>query len=674
MEAEAGESMNQCLVGRVRAAVAESEFLRVVASVRADGGRSFALGADPVRPLRPAEIDRLESQGNWSDDWSRVLVADGFDVRRVRGSYFQGEVILGRFDDPVPFAGGSLPAGVYNSTLADCVVGHNALVREVKLLANYVVGPAAVLFACGRVTCGGKTTFGNAIDLSVGIETGGREVPVYAELDVEVAAAVARPRQAGLVACYREAVAEYRTRAACRRGIVGPGARLENTPHVEDAFVGPHCRVDGATMLADCTLLGNRDEPARVDSGACVRQAVLQWGARVSTLAVVHRALLTEHSHVERHAKVADSILGPNTAVAEGEVTASLLGPFVASHHQALVIATLWPEGRGNVGHGASAGCNHTSRAPDQEFWAGEGMFLGLGVNIKFPSDFSRAPYTVVACGVDLLPQRVTFPFSLLTTPSERHDTVPPAYNEIFPGWVLAENTYALKRNESKFRARNKARRTAFDFAVFRPDTIDLMRDACLRLEDVRPIKDVYTDRDIEGLGKNYLIEASRRKAVRAYHAAIRLYALLGLLARVRTSLADGDQDASGRLLTAPSADPLWEHQRQLLVANLGVPTVRAGLEQLLGMLERVAAGVEQSKAKDDVRGARILDDYVDAHVAAADDPVVRATWAETRQLQAEVEQCLRHLGPDEDAAPRQGPWGMRGRADASRSPNLYVA
>src|SRR3712207_7220929 len=49
----------------------------------------------------------------------------------------------------------------------------------------------------------------------------------------------------------------------------------------------------------------------------------------------------------------------------------------------------------------AKAGSNHTSRAPDQEFRPGEGLFLGLGVNIKFPSDFRGSPYSVIACGVD---------------------------------------------------------------------------------------------------------------------------------------------------------------------------------------------------------------------------------------------------------------------------------
>src|SRR5207253_8981239 len=99
----------------------------------------------------------------------------------------------------------------------------------------------------------------------------------------------------------------------------------------------PAC-VEGATLVADSALLSSRDEPVEVRSGACVTGALLQWGSQVTTLALVDRSVLTEHTQVERHGKVTHSILGPNTGVAGGEVTASLLGPFVSFHHQALLI------------------------------------------------------------------------------------------------------------------------------------------------------------------------------------------------------------------------------------------------------------------------------------------------------------------------------------------------
>jgi Domain of unknown function (DUF4954) len=632
-----------CPVARVREALATSTLLRDVASVREDGGRAFAVGTARVRPLYSQEVDRLEALGNTADDWSRVRVADGFDWRHVRHCHFGGDVLIGRLAGHVEVAGARFPVGVYHSTVVNCVLGNDVLVREVKLLANYVLGEAAVLFDCGSVVCDAATAFGNGAALPLGPETGGREVPVYAEIDVATAAAIARSRhRPDLLARYAAAVAEYADRARSPRGIIGPGASLCHTPRVRNVYVGAGARVEGATLVEDSTLLGDPDEPARVESGACVSGSLLQWGSRASTLALVSRAVLAEHAHAERHAKVSDSIVGCNSGVAAGEVTASLVGPFVSLHHQALLIAALWPEGKGNVSYGANVGSNHTGKAPDQEFLPGEGLFLGLGVNVKYPADFSRSPYTILACGVTTLPQRLAFPFSLVNLPAAHLPNVSPAYNQLVPAWLLTDNLYAVRRNEAKFRARNLARRTSLETEVFRPAIVELMRDAVRRLEAVPP-REVYTERDVEGLGKNYLLEADRAAAVEAYRFFIRYYALLGLSCRVREALARG---AGGidRLLTMRSAAQPWEHQRRILAEDFGCTDVAAALRDLPDVLERVARGVELSKGKDDHRGRKVISDYADAHVPAAGDPFVRQTWDETARQRHEVELLLERL------------------------------
>jgi hypothetical protein len=346
-----------------------------------------------------------------------------------------------------------------------------------------------------------------------------------------------------------------------------------------------------------------------------------------------------ESSHAERHAKVSVSLLGPNTGVAEGEVTASFLGPFVGFHHQALAIAVFWPGGKGNVGHGTSAGCNHTSRAPDQECWLGEGTFLGLGVQLKYPIDLSPAPYSVVASGVSLLPQRVVFPFSLINVPVESRPTLPQALNEIIPGWVLTDNLYMLKRAEAKFRVRDHARGGNFDFEVFRPATVERMRDACRLLTVVAHSTDVYTECDLPGLGKNFMSEANRLRALRVYRTFIRLYSLRALLTRLRSArLVEGRPEL---LLQTASPDSRWEHARRLLIGELGVHDVCLALRELPELLEQEARAVERSKTRDDERGRRIIADYGDVHVSADRDPVVRDCWDEARRLQMEIKGLL---------------------------------
>src|SRR5438132_5702452 len=110
------------LIAKVRNAAAQSDLVQAVCSIRPDGGRAFALGEVPLRPLYEEEIGHLERLGNSCANWSRLRVADGFDWRRVRNCAFQGDVLLGRSNRDVRLAEGvELPAGLSNATVCNCV-------------------------------------------------------------------------------------------------------------------------------------------------------------------------------------------------------------------------------------------------------------------------------------------------------------------------------------------------------------------------------------------------------------------------------------------------------------------------------------------------------------------------------------------------------------------------
>ncbi len=632
-------------IDTVQAHLRSSEVLRAVTSVRGDSGRALALGTAPLRSLTTAEVERLEALGNTAEDWRRVRVAEGFDGERVRQSHFRGDVVLGRFsDDVTPVDGVRIPAGVVRSTVVNSVIGHDALVCDVRLLANCIAAEYALLWDCGMIVGTGRTTFGIGQILPLGVETGERSLPVYAEITVAVAAALTQGRvREQLLKPYERLLADHEQAVASPYSIIERGALVRGTALVQDAYLGPHAVVDGAARVENSAILSSADEPAQLSAGVCVKHSLIQWGSHVSDLALVEQSVVLEHARVERQAKVSGSLIGPNTTVAEGEVTASLLGPFIGFHHQALAIAVRWPDGKGNVGHGASAGCNHTSRAPDQECVLGEGVFLGLGTALKYPIDLSKAPYSVVASGVSLPPQKISFPFSLIDIGSPPAG-VPPGHHEIVPAWVLSDNLYMLKRSESKFRARDRASRNCFAYDVFRPEMVDLMRDARRCLESAPLVKDVYTERDILGLGKNYVSEPQRRRAVLSYGFFIRYYALLSLLERLRICPEAALGRVAGRLLTMPSTNARWEHARCLLTEELHVGDVPGALRELADVLEQLAQDVERARARDDERGRRIIEDYALVHAPAEQDAIVRQTWDETRQRQQEIENLLARL------------------------------
>jgi hypothetical protein len=632
------------LLESIRKTISESAFLATLAMLRVDGGHQFALGNSQVRPLEPTEIEGLRSAGCSASSWSQILVAEDFDWRRVERVRFLENVVLGRFrGNTIVALGLEQPTGVYDSVLAHCVIGHDALVERVGLMSRVVVGQRAIVWNCGRVVCRGATTFGSDTMITVGPQSGGRRVPLYAEIDVPGAAALATCKNTDQLGAYEAIRLDYRIRARFDRTILCADSRLLQVDTVTDAFVGVGSLVDGCRLLAESTLLSSVEEPVRILGAQSVQNSVLQWGSSVESGGTVQSALLAEHSCVQDQGSLRNSLLGPNSVVGRGEVDACLLGPFVALHHQSMLISTVWPEGKGNISSGANVGANHTGRAPDQEFWPGEGMFIGLGVNVRFPADFTMAPYSVLACSVTTSPQRVEFPFSLINSPTHSFPHLPPTLNQIVPAWLLTDTLYTLVRNERKYRQRNKARRLAFDGRILRPEIHELIRDACRRLESVDTQKAVYTEKDIPGLGKNYLLEEVRGAALRGYRWFLRLDGLRSLHQHVAALLPHDPVRARGALKES-SGDAGWEGQRRWLAERERFSDVVSALTELTLMLDLFARDVERSKAKDDQRGARIRSDYASVHQAAADDPVIQETWREIRQEKAEIEKTREQL------------------------------
>lgn len=635
----------------VEEALASSAFHREIARVRegsSDGSVLFA--GEELRSLSPEEIAVLEENRNVCEEWEGIRVASGFDAGRVFDSRFLGRVVLGAFTGTAePEPGVVLPSGVYRSVISNCEIGNDALVSSVGLLANTIVNEGARLLNSGSILCSGETTFGNGIELPLAIEAGGREVAVYSEITVSVAGAVASSREDREgISEYGSLVEEYRDKSRSNRSVIGRYGVIANTPRVENFYLADHCTIRDAVLVTECTVLGSDEEPTEIGAGAIVTSSILQWGATVEGGALVDRSVLTEHSRVGRHGKVTDSIIGPNTGIEAGEVTSSLVGPFVGFHHQALLIAAFWPEGKGNVAYGANVGSNHTAKAADQEIWPGEGTFFGLGCSVKFPSDFTEAPYSVIATGVTTLPQRIRFPFSLINAPGEVLPGVPPAYNEIVPGWVLSDNLYSVRRDERKFPMRNEARRSRFDFEVFRPDLMDLVLRARAALERVEETKEVYTGGDIEGLGKNYLTEKNRLKAIETYTFFLRYYALNGLRREATILLEAGEEPGHQRLMAEDPVSPRWRHERDVLVGEGHGENLSGDLRQLGEILRQMAVSVQSSKEKDDRRGVGIISDYPSAHPPAVDDPIVIEMWKELEAWDEEVERLIAALGDEE--------------------------
>lgn len=570
------------------------------------------------RALRPEEIESLERRGNSSEDWGNVLVSEDFTSEHISGCRFEGRVELNGFAGRAR-AGWDRP-GLHDSLIRSCRIDTDVSISGCGRVERVFVGRGAVVEGVGRLGLSGeKSRFGN--DLMLFEETlYSRALRAVAGLPFDWAVRATGPGSEGR----RDIDFEESLHAACEvaaqrfesdRAWVGPGAEIRATPIVEDCWIAEGVRIDGAGTLRNSTFLGDAEAPTFIGDGAQVHDSLVGPGCRVGDPSLVRGCYLVEAVTIGDQAIVKHSLIGPNARLGECEINESLLGPFVSALHHSLVIAAWWPEGRGNIGYGANVGSNHTGRAPDQEIWPGEGVFFGLGCNVKMPANYRRAPYTLIATGADTLPQKVEFPFSLIAKPSTLPEGFSRSLNEIQPGWSLLNNAYGLERQERNQRGRNRARHTPLTTSVFRLELAPLLEEARTRLaEGGRNHTEYYSGTDLPGLGKNFMTEAARRRGVEAYALGLSLIASRSLLRAVE-ALEEGG--------TGPAARSELSEALKFAGRMFGSSEPESLLKASLRIEEAWLESVVQSKSRDDARGRKTLDDYAERHVDADSDPLI---------------------------------------------------
>ncbi len=585
----------------LRRLVRGSPLLASAMALRESGGLWFR-----TRALSAWETLQLERQGCVCQDWTRVRVQDGFECGAVRETTFEGDVSLAKFSGTVMLPGHvSLSTGIRRAHIRDAVIG-NCCIHDIGLIARQVIQDTAVVFRVGSLVASGTSTFATGVTVQVGLETGGREIPLFAELDIELATWLAtHPGESPERKAFDEALQQHVEMVRHAAGFVGEGALICNTATVRNAWIGPHARVDGAQLVRNVAVLSSIDAPTQIRDGAVVEHAVLQPGVQVRTMAVVRKALFCEASGASRHAKILNAILGSNTEIQEGEVTSSLIGPLVGFHHQSLLIACLWPEGRGNVGHGAALGSNHTGRRADQEIWPGEGQFFGLCCQVKFPANFSESPWSLVATSAVVPPGRLRLPFSLIRSQAAQDQPM------IQPGWMWLHNAYSLERSELKLASRDQTRSKSCQRPFLHPALLTLVEEARKSLREATGLE-VWDRKSLPALGMGRMTEADRKEGISAYTECLTLAALRSLLSGNDPELlAWSNQFLSGEF---PELD-------------------KPGLLRRLPGLERLwVRRVRLSRERDDLRGQDVFDDYSKVHPPAKDDDVVKAAVNRARE------------------------------------------
>jgi len=462
----------------------------------------------------------------------------------------------------------TLPMGVrFNTHISNSILEPYCTVYHNTLISNTFIAASAKVIQCGSIRWDGKSissvsndtdtydddyyySTGCPIDhlhLTVGPETGGgRHMHVQVESTMMDIMVSLQPTLSSYLHPWIVSSQQYDPSCGSTTTL-SHNVLIGSISHV-DSLINVYCHKH--SILQSCPSITNTIllPLASITHGCIVHSSLLQWNTSITNHSTVSSTLLMEHSHVGPNSLVQQTILGPDTHVSCGEVHCSILGPNTNAHHQSLIISTIWPLGRGNVAYGSNIGSNHTGRLPDQEMMSGEGIFYGLSTGLKFPIDLSASPYSMIAAGIILPPQRIGMPFSLITTYSntesnkkrvdDDHAIIPSRsqimsypQNEIVPGWVLQSSPYTLIRNEEKFKTRRKAIRHSFytGWTILRPNIIDCCFHSRKVLLDLNK-ETSWDTTEVYTLGLNVITERGRNLGIQAYTHLIQRYALQGLL------------------------------------------------------------------------------------------------------------------------------------------------
>ena len=400
------------------------------------------------RNLTPAEIDKLERQGNSAEDWSTVRVADTFSTECVRNSTFEGAVSLGTIEKGRHADGAlSLSEGIYNSILCNTTVGDHPVIHNVRMLSDYTVGDNVMLFNIDEMTCDSA----NPSWLEPMNENGGRRILPFGGMTIGDAYLWAR----------------YRGRKGLMEKLEQFTCDLLATPEGRYGRIGDHCVIKNTKSLHNLIVRSSADDPSRIDSCITLRDGVIGFGCTVEYGIIAERFLLGEHVHLEFGLRLNDTVVGDNSTLARCEVGNSIIFPAHEQHHNNSFLIAGLIMGQSNIAAGGTIGSNHNSRTADNEIAAGRGFWPGLCCSFKHSSRF--ASYCLLAKADYPAELDITLPFALVNNNAAKDQL------EIMPAYWWMYNMYAMDRNSRKFAKRDKRKIKAqhIEFDNLAPDTAE---------------------------------------------------------------------------------------------------------------------------------------------------------------------------------------------------------
>lgn len=470
-----------------------------------------------MRKLDKNEINLLEQQGCWAEDWNNISVSEDFMASRVTNTSFFGTICLGGNKGSLEVHSGfRKPCGIHYATLKDVTLGDNCLVEHVRgCIDNYWIASDCLISDVYSICTTADASYGEGTIISVLNEVGDGNVMIFDGLNSQLASIMVKYSQnevftAIIRGIIRRYIEERRKLTTC--GTINPRVKIQHTGTITNCHISSDCVISGALELRECTLKSTPDAPVKIGTGVICRNTVVYNGSTISTNAKLQGCFVGEACQIHDGFTAENSLFFANNYMANGEACAAFCGPFTASHHKSsLLIGTEFSFY--NAGSNTNFSNHAYKMGPIHYGTLERGTKTASGSYILLPAKIG----TFSVCFGKLMhhPDTRKLPFSYLI-----------AYGDdmyLIPGRNLT--TVGLYRDIRKWPKRDKrpesCKNSLINFDWLSPFSVGGIMTAKRTLEALREISG-----DVESYNfHDYVIKnSSLKKGIKYYDIALRIY------------------------------------------------------------------------------------------------------------------------------------------------------
>lgn len=576
------------------------------------------------RSLTFEEIDTLENNSCWAEDWNRVKVAEeGFQAKLFHRVMFYGDIQLGSFQKEVEITKGFVKhSGINDTTLRNVTIGNDCLIEKVgNYINNYTIGNDCIISNISVMETTEGATYGEGNLISVLNEVGDGNLIFFHDLNSQFAAFMVKHfDDKELKNAIRRLINEEITRTNPEQGTIGNNVKIVNTREITNTVIQDNCEISGASRLSDCTILSSEHASVYIGTGVICENSIISDGSSIVNSVKMQDCFVGEACQISNGFTASQSVFFANSFMSNGEACAAFCGPFCASHHKSsLLIGGMFSFY--NAGSGTNFS-NHAYKMGPMHWGVLErGTKTASGGYLLMPATIG----TFSVCFGKLMhhPNTTALPFSYLIAEADKMYLV--------PGRNIT--TVGLYRDIRKWPKRDirpkQTQKSIVNFDWLSPFSVGEILQGKKILENLRQASG---DNVSSYNYHEYVINAtSLRKGIKYYDIALRIYmgAVLkrahkwGFFGKPQTEVGLGRwNDLSGLLL------PVSEEQRLVEdIKSSNLETIQEVVDRFREINDNYRIyqwawtyrmileyyGIEEITPEDD---ARIKKDYIEARRA----------------------------------------------------------